>query len=406
MFLTQQTTIKSSNSLYREIDQLCFLSKNLYNVGNYIIRNEFINNGKWIRYHQLANDLKNNVDFQALPSKVSQLVLMNLDRNWKSFFRAIKEWKKCPDKFKGKPSLPKYKHKTKGRNILIYNNQAFSKKELKKGLIVPSKTNLKIPCDKQNVMEVRIIPKNKQYVIEIVYEKEVKPKNKCNRNFLSIDLGVNNLCAITSNRAGFNPRLINGKTLKSINQFYNKKKSKYQSELPKNVYTSDKIIRLTNKRNDKIKHHLHNISKYIVNMAIENEINTIVCGHNKQWKNDINIGKRNNQTFTNIPHSKLIDMLKYKCELNGIIFVQVDEAYTSKCSLIDMETIKKHDTYVGKRIKRGLFQTKKNKKINADINGSGNILRKAFGNDVFTSNSIEGFVVSPRKVTFSEHIFQ
>lgn len=406
MYLAQQTIIKKTNHLFIEMDCLAFLSKNLYNKANYIIRSEFIKNNKWVRYHQLATDLKNDENFKALPSKVSQLVLMNLDRNWKSFFKAIKEWKKNPEKFKGKPNLPKYKHKTKGRNLLTYNNQAFSKKELKRGFIVPSQTKLKIPCDKENIMEVRIIPKNKQYIVEIVYETKTKELKQDNKKYLSIDLGINNLCAITSNCAGFVPRLINGRALKSINQYYNKTKAKYQTELPKNVYTSDKIHSLTNKRNNKIKHHLHNISKCIVDMAIENDINTIVVGYNPQWKSELNIGKVNNQNFVGIPYCKLLQMLSYKCELNGINFIQHEENYTSKCSLLDFEDIKKHETYAGKRIKRGIFQSKDGIKINADVNGSGNILRKAFGNDVLTSDSIEGFVVSPRKVTFSEHIFQ
>jgi putative transposase len=405
MYLVQQTSIKNTNPLYKEMDRLGFLSKNLYNKANYIIRNEFITNGKWVRYHQLATDLKDDENFKALPSKVSQLVLMGLDRNWKSFFTSVKEWTKNPNKFTGRPKLPKYKDKVKGRNLLKYNNQALSKRELKKGVIAPSQTNLRIPCDKQNIMEVRIIPRNKQYIVEIVYEIKTKEIKEDNKNYLSIDLGVNNLCAVTSNRAGFRPRLINGRALKSINQYYNKKKAQYQSELPKDVFTSDRIHNLTNKRNDRIKHHLHNISKYIVDMALENNINTIVVGYNPQWKTECNMRKSTNQNFVGIPYYKFLQMISYKCEMNGINFTQHEESYTSKCSLLDMEDVKKHENYMGKRIKRGMFKSKDGVKINADINGSGNILRKAFGNGVLTSDSIEGFVVSPRKVTFSEHIF-
>lgn len=405
MHLSYQTTIKHTNPLYKEMDRLSFLSKNLYNKANYIIREEFIKNKKWIRYNQLASNLKSDENFKSLPSKVSQMILMNIDRDWKAFFCKIKEWKKNPDKFTGMPRLPKYKDKIKGRYIVIYNNQAFSRKEIKKGFIVPSQTNLRIPCDKQNIMEVRIIPRNKQYIVDIIYEIKTKELKENNKNYLSIDLGINNLCAITSNCAGFTPRLINGRALKSINQYYNKKQAQYQSELPKSVFTSDRIHNLTNKRNNKIKHHLHNISKYIVGVASENGINTIVVGYNVGWKDECNLGKRNNQNFVGIPYYKFLQMIKYKCEMNGINFVQHEESYTSKCSLLDMEDVKKHESYMGKRIQRGMFKSKDGRKINADINGSGNILRKAFGNGVLTPDSIEGFVVSPRKVTFSEHIF-
>jgi len=229
-------------------------------------------------------------------------------------------------------------------------------------------------------------------VVEIIYtKKEEKYENLDINKIAGIDLGLNNLATVTSNINSLKPIIINGRPLKSINQYYNKKKAKLQSFVGDK--TSKKIIKLTNKRNRKVENYLHKSSRLIVNHFIENNIGKVVIGKNRQWKTEINIGKRNNQAFVNVPHAKFIRMIQYKCKLVGIEVFVTEESYTSKCSFIDFENLSKHDNYLGKRKHRGLFISKNGTKINADCNGSGNIIRKEFPN-VFT-DGIEGVVVRP-----------
>jgi transposase len=231
--------------MYKEIDEISFLSKNLYNRANYVVRQEFIStskqkeegkvsNANWIRYNQLQKQLQNkkDYDYSKLPAKVSQQVLKLLDKNWVSFFQSIRDWKKNTSKYLGKPSLPKYKHKTKGRGVLIYTIQAISKKELRSNIVRLSGTEIRIRTkqDSKAIQQVRVVPKIGYYIIEIVYEKkEIIYENIDKNKIAGIDLGLNNLLAVTSNQNKVNPLLINGRQLKSMNQYYNKKKAKLQS---------------------------------------------------------------------------------------------------------------------------------------------------------------------------------
>ena len=414
MKLVEKHIIKNSNENYDEIDKISFLSKNLYNKANYIIRQEFIRTSKeyeagkmknavWIRCNDLQKQLQkeNDNDYIALPRKISQQVLMQLDRNWKSFFNAIKEWKRTPAKFKGRPSLPKYKHKTNGRNILIYTIQAISKIQLKKGFVNLSGTNISINTKQNNIHQTRIIPlRNKAYKIEIIYEKQIEARSTDKSRIASIDIGLNNLATVTSNVKEFKPFIINGRPLKSMNQYFNKQKAKAVSDVmkqDKDRRTSNRIEKLVFKRNCKVDDYLHKASRIIVDKLVEFNIGTLVIGKNDQWKNEINIGNRNNQNFVSIPHAKFIKMMVYKCQLLSIAVIEQEESHTSKCSLLDLEPIEHREKYVGKRIKRGLFRSAKGIKINADCNGSGNIMRKAIPN-CFTANGIEGFVVSPVRI--------
>lgn len=407
MQLAERHIIKKGHSFYKEIDNLCFLSKNLYNKANYIIRQEFIKTSKekeqgkcehanWIRYNQIQKTLQDSKDFDyiQLPAKVSQQVLKTLDKNWLSFFNSIKQWKANPDKYKGRPSLPCYKHKTKGRGMLTYTIQAISKKELKKNIVLLSGTNIVIQTKQKDIQQARIIPRIGHYIIEIIYKKEVEEYNLNKDNIAGIDLGLNNLATVTSNVKELTPLIINGRPLKSINQYYNKKKAKLQSFVGDK--SSNRLELLTNKRNRKVDNYLHNASKNIVDYLIKNNIGTLVIGKNKQWKTEINIGKRNNQAFVNIPHARFIGMIEYKCFLVGIEVFVTEESYTSKCSFIDFEILEHHDKYIGTRKYRGLFISKDKIKINADSNGSGNIIRKVFPNAF--ANGIQGVVVRPIRI--------
>ena len=403
MIVVEKHNISKSHKYFKEIDSLCFLSKNLYNHANYLIRQSFINDRKYLNYNEIQKLLQNNSDYKALPAKVSQQVLILLDKNWKSFFKSIKDYSKHREKYLGLPKLPKYKNKQKGRNILIYTIQAISKKELKKGLIKLSGTNIKIKTDKQHIQQVRIIPKNNEYVIEIVYQKPEENRNLNKDNFVSIDIGLNNLATITSNK--LNPLIVNGGVLKSINHFYNKQKARLQSfigdtstRLSNHKGSSNKIIKLTNKRNKKVSDYMHKASRYIINQCLNNDIGTIIIGKNNNWKQEINIGSKNNQNFVNIPHDLFIEMIEYKAKLLGISVIVTEESYTSKCSFIDNEPLYKQDTYLGKRVKRGLFKSAQGFKINADVNGSLNIARKVIPKFNIIEKGIQAVVVSPIRV--------
>jgi putative transposase len=345
--------------------------------------------------------MKDTEQYKALPAKVSSTVLLMVQKNFKSYFKANSDYYKTPSKYKGKPKLPKYLNTTNGKFFVSYTNQAISKKVFKKtNKIKLSGNNIEFKTkitDFNQINCIRIIPKLGYNVIEVVYTISDVTKLENNDKYCSIDLGVNNLATIGSNT--ITPFIINGKPLKSINQYYNKKYAYYKSILEKrnNKKTSNYLHKLNLKRKNKIDNYLHKGSKEIVNICKINNINTLVIGKNDGWKQDINIGKQNNQNFVNIPHSRFIDMLNYKCEREGINVILQEESYTSKCSFLDDESIKKHDVYKGSRIKRGLFKSAKGTLINADLNGSYNILKKAIPNAF--ANGIEGVGVHPKVIT-------
>ena len=406
MILVEQHIISKSNSDWKSLDKLCFLSKNLYNATLYKIKQEYSKTGKFLRYSDLEKLFRNenNIDYFNLPTNSSQQILRLFDKNLKSYFTLLKKWKKSKTSLNGCPKFPKYKDKVKGRNILIFAGQ--TQIRFKDGYILfPNKLNLtplktKIAINPSSkINEVRIVPKSNCYAIEIVYEKQ-ENKIELNSNKAAIDLGLNNLITLTTN-INTKPLIINGKPLKSINQYYNKKKGKLQSQLKKNHNKnwSKKLGQLTLKRDNKIKDYLHKSSRIVINYLKENNITNLVVGYNKEWKQNINIGKKNNQNFVNIPYDKLLNMINYKCKLEGVIYNEREESYTSKCSALDLEEINKHDNYLGKRIKRGLFKTKEGLLLNADVNGSLNIGRKEFGDNYLLDNSVNiGLVFNPIKV--------
>lgn len=380
MILTERHIIKKGNSLYSELDTLCFLSKNLYNSALYAVRQFYFENKKyfnWINVNkQFVKDKQS--DYYALPCKVSQQTLKMVDQNMKSFFNALKAKH-------SKPKLPKYLDKTKGRFVVTYTNQSISKKELQKGYISLSKTNIRIKTKVDNVQQVRIVPRNNIIVVEVLYKVECKTINSSTKSYCGVDLGLNNLmtCVFPYGK----PLIANGKPLKSINSYYNKKKSRFQSLLKNGRKTSNRIRSLTMKRNNKVSDYLHKVSKMFVNYLVSKGITDVVIGYNKEWKQGINIGNVNNQNFVSIPYYQLLNMLTYKCELQGIALHVTEENYTSKCSFLDSEEVCKHEAYMGKRIKRGLYRSSKGTLINADVNGALNILKKVVGE--FNYDSIQ-----------------
>ena len=366
--LTQQIIITQKHKYYAGLDYLCLLAKNLYNVALYNIRQQYFKDKTYLNYNALDKLLSSNVDYKAIPYRQSaQQILRSVDKTYSLFFKGIKS-----DKNKGKKvRLPKYKDKEKGRYVLVYTNQCFRYKNNIIKLKGINGTWYEFYTDKENLQQVRLIPKGNHIIVEIIYNVEYELKENNNR-YASIDLGLNNIVALSSNVC--NSILYNGRPLKSINRYYNKHKVELQSKLSKNKHTSKRINRLTFKRNNKIKDYMHKLSSAIIQYMKTNTLNTLIVGKNDGWKTNICMGRVNNQNFVLIPFNMLVYMLEYKCKLAGINIILVNEAYTSKCSFLDVETIQKHDTYKGKRIKRGLFVSSRGIKINADINGSLNIM--------------------------------
>ncbi|MDJ0518926.1 MAG: transposase [Trichodesmium sp. MO_231.B1] len=405
MRLVERHIIQPTHRFYPEIDRLCFLSKNLYNYANYLVRQSFIFEKTNNSYYDLQKTLFTQADYQAMPVKVSQQILMILDRNWKSFLAANEVYKQNPSKFKSRPRLPGYKNKITGRNIVVYTKQAISNKQLKQGIINPSKTGiyLKTLVPTSQIKQVRLVPRLNHYVIEVIYEKCEKQYELEENHWASIDIGLNNLATLTFNQAGIKPLLINGRPLKSINQYYNKIKSFLQSKLRENQ-SSRRLKKLCNKREFKINDYLHKTSRLIIDTLINQKIGILIIGHNEDWKQKINLGKRNNQNFVCVPYKRLIEMLSYKAKMVGINVILTEESYTSKASFIDNDLIpvykkdqKNKVTFSGKRVKRGLYRSASKGLINADVNASLNIMRKAVPN-VF-DHGIEGVVVHPVRVT-------
>ncbi len=398
--------LKKNNSYYQMLDDFCFKSKNLYNHANYIVRNEFVKNDKWIRYADLDKLLKANIeypDYRQMPTAQSaQQILKLLDKNWKSFFGSIKEWSKNKDKYLGRPKLPKYKPKN-GRFMLILTNQNV---KLKNGILVfPKPFNGFIIqpqfVNKENFVsfqQVRIIPGNKQFTIELVYNIEIQEeKLDDNGRYLSIDIGVDNLATITNN-IGLQPVIINGKGLKSINKYYNKQISHYR-EIAKrmnNVDYTNRMDRLTVKRNNKINDYMHKASKFVIDYAVTNDIHTIIIGNNKNWKQNSSMSKNVNQSFVGIPHQRFIEMVSYKAEPYGINVIMNEESYSSGTSFLDGEEPTKENYDKSRRVHRGLFVSNQGIRINADVNGSLQIMKKVFPNAFV--NGIEDVVLYPIRV--------
>ncbi len=396
----EQHQIKKTHPLYKVIDDFCFRSKNLYNYANYIIRQEFINNGKYIKYHDMDKALQKTEPYKELMSQAAQCTLQVLDRNWKSFFVAIKHWSKHPDKYLGRPKIPKYKNKDGRFPWFLKNNQTWIKDgylgfQLRVMNGYQFKTNAK-----GRLISVRFIPKGSIYVMEIVYEAEVFEAKTESQNIIGIDLGVNNFATITNN-IGLKPIIINGKGIKSINQYYNKKKAKIQSELKirHGKGWSNRLDKLNQKRFNRVKNFMHNSSRYVINYCLENSIDTIIIGLNKEWKQESKMSKKTNQKFVNIPYDMFIGQLKYKCQDNNINFVITEEAYTSGTSYIDGELPVKENYNKSRRVHRGLFKSKNGILINADVNGSYQIIRKVFPKVMYgIEGSLTPVIINATKV--------
>ena len=398
--------IRENHPYFKMLSEFTHLSKNLYNHANYLVRKEFVETGNWLRYQELDKLLKQDTDYpdyKAMPTaQTAQQILMLLDQNWKSFFKSIKDWSKNKDKYLGQPKLPKYKSKD-GKMILIITSQQV---KLKQNLLKFPKSfhgfAVKPRCislpNFEKINQVRIIPRGQVFYLEIVYSVSVKDELlPDNGRYMSIDLGLDNLATVVTNTRS-QPFIVDGKGLKSKNQYYNKQVAHYRSvaERMNGRFYTNRLYRITRKRNAKVDDYLHKASRLIVEAAVSENISTIVIGRNENWKQSISLGKRVNQSFVGIPYLQLISKIIYKARDHGINVVLTEESYTSGTSFLDKEQPNKRYYDKSRRVHRGLFLSNDGTAINADVNVAFQIMKKVFPNEF--SDGIEGVVLHPVRV--------
>lgn len=377
----EKHVINKNHLMWKACDQLCFKSKNMYNLCNYTIRQEFISTRKVLKYGDLNKMLQHTDAFMELGSNSAQMVTKMLCKAWKAFLVSVKDYSINPNKYLGKPRIPSYKNKDGRYTCVLTNVQSqihdgylyFAFKRLHEyNNLFKTKVNGHHLC-------TRIVPKGGCYVLEIVYEKEIEPLELNKDNIASIDLGVNNFVTMVNN-IGLKPIVINGRGIKSYNQYWNKEIAKYKS-LSKTVNKADwtkRLQRLTDKRNFKMEYFMHCVSRWIINYCIYNNIGTLVIGKNKRWKQECGLGNVSNQNFVQIPYEIFIDKLKYKCEEVDIEIILHEESYTSGTSFLDNEDAIKDNYDKRRRIHRGLFISNNGTLINADVNGAYQIMKKVF----------------------------
>ena len=372
------------------MNRYCFYSKNVYNQANYLIRQSFILEGKILDAYEIQKIMQPMDCYKECGSQAAQKTIQVVYSCWKSFFKATKDYSKHPEKYLGKPKIPKYLKKD-GRQVFALKNIQCS---LKDGMFrisykpfkqytVPTHANGKL-------LQCRFVPKGSHYIMEIVYEVDVPECDLETKEVVAIDIGVDNFITMVNN-IGKQPIVVKGGIIKSINQYYNKQKAKLQAEL-KTINKKDwskRLQRLTDKRFEMIRYQLHCISKYVVDWCVMYNIDTLVVGHNDDWKQN----NKGMQNFTYIPYDLFIQMLAYKCENNGIKFVKCNESYTSGTSFVDSEEPIKENYNKDRRIYRGLFVGDNGIKINADVNGAYQILKKVIPNAF--ANGIEGVGLHP-----------
>lgn len=402
MQLVEQHVIRRSDSRFALIDAAAFKAKNLYNAALYLVRHTYIFENRYLGYEAVYYQMKGHDAYRALPTKVAQQVLRLLDKNWQSYFAACLAYQNDPAKFRAPPRMPHYKPKQEGRCVLIYTLQALSRPGLRQGLIQPSMLPVTIQTKQTHIAQVRIVPRMSCYVVEVVYERPCVQSAVDPALLAAVDLGVTNIAAITSNKPGFVPRLVNGRRLKMWNQWANKRKAQLQSKLGA-TGTTLQMERVMTKRMRRINHVLHTASRQIIELLVTEGIGTLVVGKNVNWKQEVNQGHKSNQNFVNIPHARFIELLRYKGELVGIRVLVQEESYTSKASFLDRDLLPTYDPvhpdahhhFSGKRVHRGLYRAADGRTLNADVNGAYNILRKSSPKAFANAEEVAAAVVQP-----------
>ena len=418
-YLVEKHVIRANDSRYLILDKYAHLANNIYNQALYRFRQSLFK-GKWLSYGALDRSFKQSYQqkdcmlYHSMGNvHLVQQILKLVMQNMTAWNKAVKAYQKNPGKFTGRPKLPKYRNKG-GKSIVIVDNQ--TAKLRPNGVVeIPVMNNLKIKLQHQDttkIQQVRIVPKNNQFVVEIVYKtNKVINYKEDNGRYLTIDPGLDNAFTLASNVKGFKPVIINGRPLKSVNQYYNKQKARLTRiyDLSKQNRNTKRLNKLDFYRNQKMLKFAHEASKRIVEIALSHELNTIVIGKNKGQKRSSNMGKRINQNFIGIPHQKMIEMIEYKANLAGIVVIQANEAYTSQTSFLDNEIPIKQNgdkarkrkglSPVKRRVKRGLFKSNKGILINADVNGALQILRKVVPNAF--ADGIDGIGLVPVKLNLN-----
>ena len=402
MYLTQTNVIRNlTKEQYSMLAEMCRYSNNLYNYGLYCIRQHYFDTKTFLSYESNYHICKENENYNMLQAGVSQQILRVVDRSFKSFFNLIKKAKVGDYRFQD-IKIPHYRKKG-GMFVLVLQKNAisirngyfkipmsneFKKSHTVKEILIPFPQRLN---DKE-IKEIRILPvhNGKFFKVQYVFEQPYEPKNLNLNNMLGIDLGIDNLATCVPTNG--TPFIMDGRKLKSINQFWNKKKARLQSVADKQGIkggNTGKIKAITDNRNNMVQDQIRKTARYIINYCIENDIGTVVCGYNKDFKRYSDIGDANNQKFVQIPLGDLRLNLKYLCERYGMQYIEQEESYTSKSSFLDNDVLPEYKaeqpftgSFNGKRIHRGLYQSANGTLINADVNGAANILKKVSGSNI------------------------
>lgn len=390
MYLTIKQQVKHlSKEDYLTIKELCHIAKNLTNEAIYNVRQYYFTEGKFLKYEKNYTLLKNSPNYKALNSNMAQQILKEVDDSFKSFFGLFKLAKQGKYAFKD-CKLPRYLSKDgyttlvigfvrlKGNKLIIPFSNSFKKTHKPIEIAIPP-----VLLDKK-VKEIRIIPKANARFFEIqyIYEAEYVQRKLNKNNALALDLGINNLVtAVSSKGESF---IIDGRRLKSINQWFNKENARLQSIKDKQHFgkkTTNRQKAIARNRSNKVNDYMNKAARKVINYCIAHDIGTLIVGYNETFQRDSHIGKQNNQNFVNIPYGQLRSKLEYLCELNNIIFVKQEESYTSKASFWDKDNIPTYNAdnlqFSGNRMHRGLYKTANGTLLNADVNGALNIMCKS-----------------------------
>ncbi|ULP70781.1 RNA-guided endonuclease InsQ/TnpB family protein [Nodularia sphaerocarpa] len=388
MHQVEKHIIKSGHEWFDYCTDITTISRQLYNTAQFTQRQGFFY--RWGTQTQASLDtlFKQNQNYKSMPAKVAQLVLKQNADGWIAYYKALSAYKIDSSKFTGRPKPPSY---VEDKNLVKFNNQAIGKREFGQGCIVPSMSPIRIPVKPglkwEQLCEVRIIPKTGCFVLEVVYEIPETSDLFCSLNpglNAAIDIGLDNLATIVFNDLEIQPIIVNGKPLKSVNQFYNKQVAFFRSVLPKVQRKSRRIANIVRNRNNFVDSYLHQSTKMIVDEFLRLGVTQVSIGKNQQWKTHLNLGKRTNQNFTQIPHAKFIEILTYKLQRVGITVQVAEESYTSKASAIDWDHIpiyepnnKIRHNFCGRRVTRAWYVSLDGFKIHADVNAALNIGRKS-----------------------------
>ena len=408
MYLTQINMIRGlTKAEYFQLRELCFFSNCLYNFALYNVRQKFFADKNYLRFEANYHECKDNDNYKLLQSNMAQQTLRVVDFAFKSFFATVGKVKGArPPHYRKKGGL--FTLIITGNSISIQNGFLTVPQSLTYSQILNShRIRIKVPerLKDKKIKEVRIIPlyKGRAFKVAYCYEVETENLNLNRENALAIDIGLDNLATCVTNLG--TSFIMDGRGIKQINQNWNKRRAYLQSILWKQGRYSSKLLeRITLKRNNRVNDCLKKTTRYIINFCIANRIGTVICGYNTDFKRVMNLGKKNNQQFTQIPFGALRRQLKTLCERYGMNYIEQEESYTSKASFLDLDFLPIYDAdnpqeyaFSGKRIKRGLYKSKSGRLINADVNGAANILRKSKQRLDF-ERLCKGFLGNPMRI--------